>query len=128
MTNIGSLLTLVLFAAFLAQPSPVQAMEKPDPAQSGEHASEAQQKDKSGKHTEKRGGIPDVEDCILDQGCLAHVVTAAKTEKSMQGTTCKNGTMACNHPGASCAIGGTRHCRTFDLNAAGNCTCACIAP
>jgi len=126
MMRIDSLLTLGLFAAFLAQPLPIQAAANPDQGQS---ASDQQQKDKGGKETDKPGGIPRdpkaAEECIKNQGCLAHAVKPGDT--SLQGTTCRTG-MACNNVGASCVITGTMHCQTYDLNGQGNCTCACIAP
>lgn len=150
MMRIGSLLTLGLFATFLAQPLPVQAAENPNP---GKSASDRQHNEKGAKETGLSGIQPSPEDCanLLAQlnegcvanpegcaklvarsqpgeGCMAHVVVAGKIDKSMQGTTCNNGTMACNNPGASCVLGGSKHCKTSDLNGQGNCTCVCIAP
>jgi len=120
----GSLLTLGLFAAVLAYPLSIQAGEKPNQAQSEQRVSDKQQ-DKGGQKIKEPDGP---EDCFLDKGCLAQTVTATSGQKSIQGTTCKTGTMACSFPLASCAMGGTKHCRTYDLNGQGNCTCACIAP
>lgn len=64
-----------------------------------------------------------VKDCFKDHGCLAQTVTATSRQKSRTGTTCKSG-MACTHPNASCALGGTMKCQTIDLKS-GNCVCAC---
>ena len=119
------LLTVGLLTAFLAQPLPIQAEANPDQRQS---TSDPQRKDKGGEETERSGGIPeDPKECVKDHGCMAHTVTTdPPVEKSIQGTTCNNGTMACNNPGVSCVIGGSKKCRTYDLNGSGNCTCACI--
>lgn len=64
-------------------------------------------------------------DCVPTEeaGCMGH---PASGEKSISGTTCTSGT-ACNSPGASCALGGTRHCKNIDTGG-GNCVCACTAP
>ena len=150
MMRIGSLLILGLFATFLAQPLPVQAAENPNP---GKSASDRQH-NQTGEKEKGPSGIRDKPDNCANslaqlqegckahpencaklvaesqgqEGCMSHLVVAGKPETSMQGTACNNGTMACNNPGASCVLGGSRHCRTSDLNGQGNCTCVCIAP
>lgn len=58
--------------------------------------------------------------------CLSRLVAVGYPATSMQGTACKNGTMACANPGAFCALRGTLHCRTYDLDGKGTCSCVCI--
>jgi len=114
--RIGSLLALGLIAAALAVPLPVQAADQLAQKQSGQQAPGMQKGD----------GIPSTpQECIKDKGCLAQDQSGQTA--SNDGVTCTSG-MACTFEGASCAIGGTRHCKTWDLDGAGNCTCACVAP
>lgn len=114
----GRVALMGLFAAVLASSSPVHAADiVPPNAQAAQQAIEGKQKG------EKEGAISKTpNDCFEDKGCMAR--TATSSDKATDGVTCTSG-MACVYPGTSCVIGGSKHCKNFDLGG-GNCTCACM--
>jgi hypothetical protein len=116
--SIGGRIVLAgALAAVFFIPSTVLAEMGSSAAQSGKQSST--DKPSGGP---QGGDIPSsVQECIKDKGCLSQ---SASGQTSDQGTTCTSG-MACTNPRASCVLGGSKTCHTYDFGG-GNCTCACM--
>jgi hypothetical protein len=116
----GRVLLTGLFAAILLAPSsPVQAAE--NDSGNAQHVQQAPGGKEQVDTVKKGTGIQRDNACFEDKGCMARTQTG---DPAFNGGTCTSG-MVCVYPGASCALGGAKHCRTWNLGG-GNCTCACM--